>query len=271
MSVSHLESIAFFRLVAEANASLVDGASVLEVGSFDVNGGIRGVFSAARDYTGVDLCEGPGVDVVSPGHELSNPDGSFDITLSTECFEHNPFWRETFVNMIRMTRPGGLVVFSCASRGRVEHGTTRTDPAHSPGTQSRGLDYYRNLNQIDFEDLDLGESFSTFKFWYLSGHFDLLFVGVKRGEAAIQGKLPEDSAVEAINGVMSLSHKVVTSPLRGLSRVLPDERYQPLAIRTSKALRPFIMFEEYRRNSANFTWSGLLRDARKRAQRSRLK
>jgi len=32
------------------------------------------------------------------------PANSFDCTISVECFEHNPFWLETFVNMLRMTR-----------------------------------------------------------------------------------------------------------------------------------------------------------------------
>ncbi len=51
--------------------------------------------------------EGPGVDVVSSGHALDFPDETFDVTLSCECFEHNPYWLETFRNMHRMTKAGG--------------------------------------------------------------------------------------------------------------------------------------------------------------------
>lgn len=36
----------------------------------------------------------------------------YDITISCNCFEHNPYWRETFLNMHRMTKEGGL----CLSR-----------------------------------------------------------------------------------------------------------------------------------------------------------
>ncbi len=262
--MSHLESVAFFEVVAAANASLIDGASILEVGSFDVNGGIRGLFSAAQDYTGVDLCEGPGVDCVSSGHELRYPDGSFDISLSSECFEHNPYWRETFLNMTRMTRRGGLVAFSCASRGRVEHGTGRTDPIHSPGTQSRGLDYYRNLEQSDFLDLDLEGLFSSFRFWYLPSHFDLCFVGIRRSEESTVARIPNDSEVQRLNGLMSRPYKAVTTPFRFLSKIVPESKYQSFAVPLSKFLAPAIIFLEYRRNTQNFSWTYVAKGLMKR-------
>jgi hypothetical protein len=82
--------------------------------------------------------------------------------VSTECFEHNPFYLETLVNMIRLTRKGGAVLFTCASRGRGEHGTARTSPDASPGTQTRGWNYYRNLVESDFTSkVDFGAHFAT--------------------------------------------------------------------------------------------------------------
>lgn len=265
--MSHLESVAFFKAVALANAALIDGASVLEVGSFDVNGGIRGLFSTAENYLGVDLCDGPGVDLVSPGHELSLPDSSFDISLSSECFEHNPHWRETFLNMVRMTRPGGLVVFSCASRGRVEHGTSRTDPTHSPGTQSRGLDYYRNLNEDDFHEIHFESLFSSFKFWYLPSHFDLCFVGVRSGRGATAARIPDDADIASLDALMSTPFKVATSPFRLISRIIPESRYQSFAVPLSKLLAPIIIFLEYRRNTPDFNWTNVAKGISKRARR----
>ena len=53
----------FFRVVAEANPSLVDGGRVIEIGSYDVNGNIRAPFGPAREYVGVDrsgLAKRPG-------------------------------------------------------------------------------------------------------------------------------------------------------------------------------------------------------------------
>jgi hypothetical protein len=44
------------------------------------------------------LVEGPGVDIVASGHEVNLASDSFAVTISAECFEHNPLWRETFAN-----------------------------------------------------------------------------------------------------------------------------------------------------------------------------
>jgi SAM-dependent methyltransferase len=227
--MSHLEQVEFFTAVADVNEAVIARARVLEIGSYNVNGSIRDLFSSATHYTGVDLTEGPGVDLVGYGHELDLPDGSFDITLSGECFEHDQHWRDTFTNMVRMTKPGGLVVFTCASRGRLEHGTTRSVEASSPGTRAVGLDYYRNLNTDDFQALPLASMFSKYRFWYQPTHFDLYFAGIKLGDSVAQ--LPGDAAVERLRHLMPLRKRVVHAVMRTLARVLPQRHYQALMIR----------------------------------------
>jgi len=132
--MSHREQQAFLELVAWANKDLVAGAKVVEIGSYDVNGSMRDLFAAAGSYIGVDLTPGPGVDLVGYGHEVDLPDGSVDITLSRDCLEHDPYWEKTFANMLRMTRPGGVVAFTCAGRGFPEYCTQVTEPTDSPGT-----------------------------------------------------------------------------------------------------------------------------------------
>lgn len=223
--MSHPEQLRFFAAVAEANQKYLAGERILEVGSYDINGGIRNFFPAG-DYTGVDLVEGPGVDVVGFGHELRFEDGHFAATLSGECFEHDPHWQATFQNMVRMTKPGGLVAFTCASRGRPEHGTIRTSAAESPGTQAIGLDYYRNLTVADFSLLPLREMFSVYRFWYLPTHFDLLFAGVRAGgEGAL---LPDHASVESLLSIMSVTHRMARIPLRMALKIAP-RHYQSFA------------------------------------------
>ncbi|WP_052915644.1 class I SAM-dependent methyltransferase [Mycobacterium haemophilum] len=231
--MSHPEQVGFFQAVVEANKTLIDGASVLEMGSYDVNGNVRSVFAAAGRYVGVDLVAGPGVDVVGFGHQVDHPDGSYDVTISGECFEHDPQWRETFLNMVRMTRPGGLVVFSCASRGRPEHGTTRTNKTLSPGTQAIGINYYRNLVKSDFEStLPLGSMFDDHRFWSLRTHFDLYFAGIRTGQDRRRddAQLPDDAAVQRLQSLMPLKHKLVRAPLRLLSRIVPEPQYQSVIL-----------------------------------------
>lgn len=154
---------------------------VLEVGSLDINGTIRTLFNNC-DYTGLDVGEGPCVDVVCSGHDYNAPDNSFDTVISSECFEHNPFWLQTFINMHRVCKVGGLVAFTCATDGRPEHGTNRTQAWASRLTVAIGWgDYYRNLNAADFESaLNLKDMFETYEFSVELSSPDLYFYGVKK-------------------------------------------------------------------------------------------
>jgi SAM-dependent methyltransferase len=179
--MAHPEQMQFVRAVSEHLAADYTGTRVLEIGSYDVNGSIRPYFSGSH-YVGVDLSEGPGVDLVCGGDEVGHRDDSYDLTVSCECFEHNPRWRETFLNMLRMTRPGGIVMFTCATRGRTEHGTARTTPSMSPGTMSVGWNYYRNLTARDFRRaVAIDERFDGHFFLTNAHSCDLYFVGRKRG------------------------------------------------------------------------------------------
>jgi len=179
----HMEQLVFFKKIQLRMPEYFEDTKVLEVGSLDINGSIRQFFKA-KEYIGLDVGPGPGVDVVCEGQNFDYPDEYFDVTVSSECFEHNPFWLETFLNMVRMTRSGGLVAFSCASEGRKEHGTHRSEPESSPLTVFKGGDYwnyYRNLNEEDFtSEVDLDSIFSKYKFKYNDKAFDLYFYGVKK-------------------------------------------------------------------------------------------
>jgi len=149
---------------------------VLEVGSLNINGTLRDFFSKC-DYTGIDVGEGEGVDIVCEGQKYEGPDNSFDVCASAECFEHNPYWIATFSNMIRLCKPGGLVVMTCATTGRSEHGTRRTSPNDSPLTLN--WDYYKNLTEKDFTtNFAINDIFSDYKFSVDAKHKDLFFWGI---------------------------------------------------------------------------------------------
>jgi SAM-dependent methyltransferase len=232
--VSHPEQLAFLSAVIAANPAVIERGRVLEVGSYDVNGSVRGLFenTGQESYVGVDLVEGPGVDRVQYGHEVDDPDGSFDVTVSAECFEHDENWQKTFANMVRLTRPGGVVTFTCASLGRVEHGTRRTLVTDSPGTQAEGMDYYRNLTAEDFTSaFDLAGSFAEWRFAGCTTTFDLYFAGVRGGAAETCGRLPADADVRAIRSMMPLPGRAVRWPLRVMRAVTPGETaYQRVAV-----------------------------------------
>ena len=73
-------------------------ASVLDVGSLDINGNNRYLFEGECEFVGVDIVDGPNVDVVCRGHEYKR-EKLFDVSVSTECFEHDEYWKESFQNM----------------------------------------------------------------------------------------------------------------------------------------------------------------------------
>ena len=132
------------RFVARAAALHQSDGPLLEIGSLDVNGTVRPFFPRAAPYVGIDLAPGEAVDVVASGHDFG-PDAAFATVVTTECLEHDPGWEATLRNVVRVLRPGGTVILTCATTGRHEHGTTRTSPAMSPSTN----DHYRNLTAAD--------------------------------------------------------------------------------------------------------------------------
>jgi SAM-dependent methyltransferase len=178
--LAHHQQFVFFHALAQLVPAYFADKKVLEVGSLDINGSIRQFFTGG-EYLGVDLGNGPGVDLVGQGQLLDFPTAGFDVVASAECFEHNPFWLETFANMLRMSKEAGLVIFSCASTGRPEHGTPRAAPGSSPLTVGIGSGYYRNLTAEDFTSrFHLPGWFETYHFYYCPLSFDLYFFGIRR-------------------------------------------------------------------------------------------
>jgi SAM-dependent methyltransferase len=173
--MAHTEQRDYLTALRDRFPGMFTGVTVLEVGSLNINGTVRDFFDATT-YIGVDVAPGRCVDVVAEGQNLDFPDNHFDVAISAECFEHNPHWAATFANMHRMASK--YVVFTCASDGRPEHGTRRSDPNSSPLTLE--WDYYKNLNEQHFhEEFDISRMFSEWEFVYNPSSWDLYFYGVK--------------------------------------------------------------------------------------------
>jgi len=188
--MAHPEQREFFTSLRAIHPEYFTGRKVLEVGSLNINGSVRDFFTGC-EFTGVDVAAGRDVDVVAQGENLTYPDGAFDVCVSAECFEHNPAWHATFVNMARMS--SGMVVFTCATTGRAEHGTTRSSPGSSPLTL--GWDYYQNLTAEDFTfSIDMHALFDTFTFSTNPQSHDLYFWGiVHRPAQPARGKRKRNS------------------------------------------------------------------------------
>lgn len=107
-------------------ASDIKGKRVIEVGSMNVNGSLRGHVMALgpASYVGVDFIAGAGVDVVCDANDLVKHFGAnaFDVVISTEMLEHAEDWRRAVNAMKRVLAPGGLFVLTMRGPGFPLHG-----------------------------------------------------------------------------------------------------------------------------------------------------
>lgn len=179
--MSHKEERDFCKNVRSNLPSFFENKKVLEVGSGDINGNNNYLFTCCHMIR-VDVAFGPNVDLISYAHDLAFVDDYFDTIISTECFEHDAHYKKSIRNMYRMLRSGGLMLFTCATTGRPEHGTRRSKPYQVLSTRlDDHEDYYKNLTEQDIRDvLNIENSFVDFKFEVEENHHDLFFWGIKR-------------------------------------------------------------------------------------------
>ncbi|KQZ81865.1 hypothetical protein ASD64_08890 [Mesorhizobium sp. Root157] len=97
---------------------------VLEVGSksYHDQDTYRGLFpSPAYSYSGLDIEAGNNVDIVPANpfiwNEIKN--NSFDICVSGQTFEHNPYFWITFAEIARVLTPGGMALIVAPGGGPV--------------------------------------------------------------------------------------------------------------------------------------------------------
>jgi len=182
----HPQATAFTLFVKRILNSFFNNKHVLDVGSGDINGNNRDLFENC-EYEGNDVIQTKNVTIVSKTKDLPFLDNTFDTIISTECFEHDPEYKESLIKIYNLLKPDGLFLFSCASTGRAEHGTKRTSPSDSYGTIGKIEDmenYYKNITEIDLNDvLNLKNLFSVWDTYYNSETKDLYFVGIKKGQS----------------------------------------------------------------------------------------
>ena len=180
----HREILDFFERIKETFAGLFTGVKVLEAGSLDVNGSPRKYFSEDCEYIGVDAKNGRGVDWWGIFHEYSEkPAGYFDVCLTTEMLEHDPYWRISLLHMVEMIREGGSLIISCAGPGRGPHGikywvnpkTGNVAPEYHPWGPE--LDYYWNIKpELLLWELFSITSFREVYYWSYRNGQDLCLV-----------------------------------------------------------------------------------------------
>ena len=92
--------------------------TVVELGSQDVNGSLREHCPEGVHYIGLDVMPAKGVDlVVDPGSSLPLATGTADAIVTSSAFEHDICFWDTFLELTRILRPGGLLYVNVPSNG----------------------------------------------------------------------------------------------------------------------------------------------------------
>jgi len=95
---------------------------ILDVGSYDVNGSYQDIFDNPNwTYTGLDIEEGPNVDIVTEDH-YSWPieDEAYDVVVSGQCLEHTEAPWKWIQEISRVCKVGGKTMI-IAPLGWPEH------------------------------------------------------------------------------------------------------------------------------------------------------
>ena len=70
--MAHPAQFEFFSALRDELPQFFSNVKIGEFGSLDINGTIRHLFEGC-EYVGIDIGEGPGVDLVCPGQQVSFP------------------------------------------------------------------------------------------------------------------------------------------------------------------------------------------------------
>lgn len=175
--MAHPQQFRFIKFVADSLPEYFKNTCVLEVGSLNINGSVRAFFKT-ESYVGIDVAPGKDVDIVVNGEDNQGMANSMDVVISCECFEHNPEYEKTFINMLRVLKQNGLFIMTCATYGRKQHGTSLKNPNDSPLTVGKGQDYYKNLIAEDFNFIKIDHFFADHFFATDYSSSDLYFLGI---------------------------------------------------------------------------------------------
>lgn len=106
----------------ELTPEMVKGKHVLEVGSRNINGSLRPIVMLYEPklYLGVDMVEGPDVDIVRCAEDLDMFE-QFDLIICTEMLEHAENWRGAIDAMKTALSPKGYILITTRGPGFPYH------------------------------------------------------------------------------------------------------------------------------------------------------
>lgn len=117
---------------------------VVEVGSRNINGTVRGFFPNA-DYHGIDLIAGNDVDEVADAVTWK-PTTKAHVVVCCEMLEHCEQWRDVIHNAAGWLRKNGQIVITAAGPNRVPHSGIDGGPL-------RADEFYENIDPAELRQV----------------------------------------------------------------------------------------------------------------------
>jgi SAM-dependent methyltransferase len=91
---------------------------IVDLGSLDINGSIKNEINFDCEYIGIDLAPGNNVQIVlKDPYNFPFEDNSVDAITSISTFEHVDFFWESFLEILRVLKPGGLFFLNAPYNG----------------------------------------------------------------------------------------------------------------------------------------------------------
>lgn len=90
---------------------------IAEIGSQNINGALRDHKpSNCIEYLGMDFEEGKGVDLVlNDAYDFPIKDDTYDVVVTSSCFEHSEMFWLTFLEGLRILKPTGVMYCNAPS------------------------------------------------------------------------------------------------------------------------------------------------------------
>lgn len=156
-----------YRFIAE---TIGEPASVLEVGSLDINGSPRGLVLNC-DWYGIDLQDGPAVDEIADAATWRSG-RRFDLVICAEVLEHTPASPEILTTIAKHLTSDGRLIITCATHGRAPHSAI-------DGGAVRPDEYYSNVDPVEFLITVTATGFTPMRFETHHDRGDLYLLAVK--------------------------------------------------------------------------------------------
>ena len=129
----------------------------MELGSRDLNGNAWDLFENC-EMTGVDWESGKNVTHVMKCHETKFKKESFDVLVTINHLEHDPYWEKSLQHNYPALKKGGLFILRWASTGSSEH-SIEHDPSGEDGYYPKSLNDIIHFlkKKLDVEVLEEGQ------------------------------------------------------------------------------------------------------------------